>query len=84
MPIEPVSLELRAVNKTYPNGARAVNEISLTVEPGKVFGLIGPNGAGKSTLLKVAGGLLHPDQGSVICGGTDVTGSPARALGSWD
>jgi len=72
-------LVLDGLCKTYPNGKVAVSEISLTVEPGTVFGLVGPNGAGKSTLLKLAAGLLRPQQGSVRCGDEIVTGSPVKA-----
>lgn len=77
----PLTLTIRNVSKTYPNGLKAVDDLSLEVEPGQVFGLVGPNGAGKSTLLKVAAGLMQVDQGDVFCGDEKVTGNPALAAG---
>ena len=57
-------LELRSVTKRF--GARtALDEISLQLGPGEVFGLLGPNGAGKTTLLRIAVELLRPDGGEV-------------------
>lgn len=62
------------VSKTYPRSkARAVDNISLTVNRGELFGLIGPDGAGKTTLMRIATTLLHADQGTVTVEGHDVT-----------
>lgn len=48
---------------------RAVNDVSLTVQPGQIYGLVGPDGAGKTTTLRLICGAFKPDQGSVkICG----------------
>lgn len=44
---------------------RAVNDLSLTLRPGEVFGLLGPNGSGKSTTIKMILGLLHPSRGTI-------------------
>src|ERR1041385_50391 len=54
----------------------AVNNLSLTIPRGEVFGFIGPNGAGKTTTIKVLATLLKPSFGSVRVMGTDVTTSP--------
>lgn len=60
-------------------GVRAINEVSLAVEPGVVFSIIGPNGAGKTTLLNLFSGLYIPLDGHVRFAGEDVTGlSPDR------
>jgi ABC-2 type transport system ATP-binding protein len=79
MRIEPVTLSVEDVRKTYPNGIEAVRDISLEVRPGEVFGLVGPNGAGKTTLLKLISGLLYPERGTVLCGNVDVTSRPKLA-----
>lgn len=58
----------------------ALDDVSLTVEAGRVTGLIGMNGSGKSTLFKTIMGLIRPDRGSVLLDGTDPT--RARKQGS--
>ena len=44
-------------------GVPALQDVSLTAEPGKLLGIIGENGAGKSTLMNILGGVIRPDQG---------------------
>jgi ABC-2 type transport system ATP-binding protein len=56
------ALETRNLTKVYPTGGGCF-DVSLTVEPGEVFGLLGPNGAGKSTFIKMLVGLLRPTGG---------------------
>ncbi|MCL2653432.1 MAG: ABC transporter ATP-binding protein [Propionibacteriaceae bacterium] len=64
--------------KTF--GAKvAVNDLSLAVPPGCLFGLVGPNGAGKTTTLSMVTGLLRPDQGVISVLGRDVWADPASA-----
>ncbi|MFC1523295.1 ABC transporter ATP-binding protein [Thermodesulfobacteriota bacterium] len=55
---------------------KAVDSISLTVEPGEIFGFLGPNGAGKTTTIKMLAGLLKPDTGSIYINGTDLKTNP--------
>ncbi len=55
---------------------RAVDDISFSVEQGKIFGLLGPNGAGKSTTIKVLTTLLPPTSGTVTINGFDVVRQP--------
>lgn len=50
----------------------AVNDLTLTVKPGEVFGLLGPNGAGKTTTISMCIGLLHPTSGAIRIAGHDV------------
>jgi branched-chain amino acid transport system ATP-binding protein len=60
-------------------GLVAVNQASLNVEKGEIFGLIGPNGAGKTTLLNVIAGFYKPSAGKILYQGEDVTGlSPEK------
>ena len=56
-------LEIRDLAKTYPNGVRALDRVSLTIPTG-MFGLLGPNGAGKSTLMRTLATLQEADAGS--------------------
>jgi len=64
------AIEVRAVYKTFSNGVKALQGLSLTVKRGEIYGLLGPNGAGKSTLIRTIVGLLEPDSGSVEILGT--------------
>ena len=56
----------------------AVNDISLTVEAGKIFGFLGPNGAGKTTTIKILAGLLQQDSGDIIINGYDISKNPEK------
>ncbi len=58
----------------------AVQDVSLHVQPGEVFGLIGPNGAGKTTTLRALVGLLEPTYGSIQLGEFNLETEPAKAL----
>ena len=61
-------LECRNITKSY-NKLVALDNVSITLEGGKIVGLLGPNGSGKTTLIKLINGLLTPDQGTIsICG----------------
>jgi ABC-2 type transport system ATP-binding protein len=74
------------VTKTYDGGKSYANrDISITVNPGEVYGLLGPNGAGKSTLVKQVIGLLKPTSGSITLGEHDLIADPnaARQLCSY-
>lgn len=57
----------------------AVDQVSLTVPAGTIFGIVGPNGAGKTTTLSMVTGLLRPDAGSVSVHGADVWSNPVVA-----
>ena len=65
-------LELVGVSKRY-GSLRAVDDVSLSVDQGSVFGLLGPNGAGKSTLLSIAAGVLRPSSGTARVNGHSTT-----------
>jgi len=66
-----MQLTLRDICKTYPNGVRALDNVSLTIPVG-MYGLLGPNGAGKSTLMRTLATLQEADSGSAMLGGLDV------------
>lgn len=61
-------IEVRGISKHY-GALKAVDNLSITVERGHIFGLLGPNGAGKSTTISMMCGLISPDQGSVQLNG---------------
>jgi ABC-2 type transport system ATP-binding protein len=71
-------IELRAITKKF-GGLTAVDNLSLAIEPGEIFGFLGPNGAGKTTTLKMIAGLIRPTSGSVSIAGHDVINEPALA-----
>jgi ABC-2 type transport system ATP-binding protein len=52
--------------KKYFESQKAVDDISLSIEEGQIFGLLGPNGAGKTTLIRMITGIFYPDQGEII------------------
>ncbi|MEO9474183.1 MAG: ABC transporter ATP-binding protein [Cyclobacteriaceae bacterium] len=66
-----MNLSIKNLSKTYPNGVRALKDISLDVPVG-MFGLLGPNGAGKSSLMRTIATLQEPDSGSIQLGDIDV------------
>lgn len=70
-----MQLRINALSKTYPNGTRALDDVTLEIGPG-MFGLLGPNGAGKSTLMRTIATLQQPDSGSVHLGDIDVLADP--------
>lgn len=64
-------LEIKNLTKKFVNKT-AVDNISLTVGDGEIFGFLGPNGAGKTTTVKMICGLLNPTSGSILLNGVDV------------
>jgi ABC-2 type transport system ATP-binding protein len=63
------------LHRAYGNRV-ALQDLTLTVEPGEILGFLGPNGAGKSTTVKILAGMLKPDSGRAVVAGFDVTASP--------
>lgn len=66
------AISIQAVNKTYEGKTVALDNVSLEVAEGEVFGLVGPDGAGKSTLFNILTTLLLPDSGTLAVFGMDV------------
>src|SRR3989475_5617200 len=76
-------VELRNVSKIYYLGGeeiRALDEVSLDIEPGEFISIIGPSGSGKSTLMHILGCLDSPTKGSVRLDGTMIQDASSRQL----
>jgi len=72
-------IEIRNLTKIYSGSVKAVDDVSLTVKEGEIFGFLGPNGAGKTTTIKMIVGLLQPTSGSIHIDDIDVLTSPVEA-----
>ena len=66
-----MSIESKHLTKTYGKKT-AVQDVSLTLEPGLVYAMLGPNGSGKTTWMKMAAGLVKPDSGEILYNGSSV------------
>ena len=73
-----MSIEIRSLNKTFPNGFRAVDDVSFKMETGSLVAVLGPSGSGKSTLLRMIAGLEIPDSGDILLTGKEATVLSAR------
>ncbi len=79
-PVTGPALEMTGIGKRFP-GVLALENVDLTLEPGKVHALMGENGAGKSTLIKILAGVYQKDAGSIRIGGVETElRSPRDAL----
>ena len=74
-----MKLEIRDLCVSY-GGIRALKGVSLSVDEGQIVTLIGANGAGKSTTLRAISGLQKVQSGSILYGGEDLTGLPAKEI----
>lgn len=73
-------IEIMNLSKYYPGGVQALNDITVTIQPGEMISLIGQSGAGKTTLLRCLNGLIRPTYGKIVSGGLDITKLKGRAL----
>ncbi len=73
------ALEVSGLAHAY-DGALAVRNVSLTVQPGEIVALLGANGAGKSTTVGMIAGVLRPRRGTIHFDGRDLTGEPSHAV----
>jgi sulfonate transport system ATP-binding protein len=73
-------LVLANVGKTYPNGVRALDGVTLNIRPGEIVAVVGGSGCGKSTLLRIVCGLDRPSDGRVSLNGAGIDG-PREQIG---
>ncbi len=66
-------LEVRNTTVRF-GGVTAVDDVSLTIQPGELVGFVGPNGAGKTTLMRAITGIIRPQEGAIILDGLDLQG----------
>ena len=69
-------LKIKNLTKIYSSGVRAVDDLTLTVNPGEIYGFIGHNGAGKSTTIKAVVGALAFEQGEIFINGVSMKDNP--------
>ena len=69
-------LNIEHLTKSYGGDFKAVDDLSLTVLPGDIYGFIGHNGAGKTTTLRAIAGILSFDSGTILINGTSLTADP--------
>jgi ABC-2 type transport system ATP-binding protein len=72
-----IAVSLQNVSKTFGK-APVVNDLSIDIQAGEMFGLLGPNGAGKSTTLRMLTTLTQPSQGQIAVAGFDVVRQPSQ------
>ena len=76
----PLVMKIKNMGKNF-GGVKAVKNVDVDVQAGKITGLIGPNGAGKTTFFNLISGILRPDSGEVIYNGADITAlTPAHKV----
>jgi ABC-2 type transport system ATP-binding protein len=73
-------LEIKNVIKEYEN-KKALNDISLNIKEGRIFGLLGPNGAGKTTLIRIINQITAPDKGEILFCGEDFNRKHIQNIG---
>lgn len=78
-------LSIQSVSKTFKlknrkNTVNALDDVSISIKRGEIFGLLGPNGAGKSTLIKIITGLVFADKGKVLLEGIDIVQNREKFL----
>ena len=64
--------EVKNVDFTYPNGVKALHDVSMVIEPGKITALVGMSGAGKSTVVNLLDKFYHPDSGEICFDGVPI------------
>lgn len=72
-------INIKNVSKSYRKGVKSVDNISLDIKDGEIFGFLGPNGAGKTTTIRMITGILSVDEGNILVDGYDIEKEPLQA-----
>lgn len=75
-----MKIEISHINKQF-DGYRAIDDLSLNIEDGKIFGLLGPNGAGKTTLIRMLNQITMPDSGTISFDGKTISRNCTDRIG---
>ncbi len=75
-----IIIDLKNISKTFGKN-KAVNDVSLSVNQGRIFGLLGPNGAGKTTTIRMINHILAPDNGSITINGLEASPLTQKMIG---
>ncbi len=81
-PTHQPAIEITNLTKVYKGGKRALDDVSLSIPRGQIYGLLGPNGAGKSTMINILAGLVNKTSGSARIWGFDTDANPRNAKNS--
>ncbi|MFM7595398.1 MAG: ABC transporter ATP-binding protein [Flavobacteriales bacterium] len=73
-------IEVKGISKFYSQ-KKALEDVDLNIQAGKIFGLIGPNGAGKTTLIRILNQIIEPSSGQVLIGGIPLNPVHVRSFG---
>lgn len=76
------AIEIDGLTKVYAGGKKALDDVSMVVPRGHIFGLLGPNGAGKSTMINILAGLVTKTGGAASIWGFDIDANPRNAKNS--
>ena len=72
-------IELKGITKSYVKGKKVIDNMSLKINNGEIFGFLGPNGVGKTTTIKMMTGILNIDKGDILIDGKSIQNSPIQA-----
>lgn len=72
-------IDIKNVSESYVDGIKVIDNLSLTIKDGEIFGFIGPNGAGKTTTIEMIIGILNIDEGDIFIDGKSIKNDPIEA-----
>lgn len=72
-------IEIKNISKAYNKEKKVIDNLSLKIKNGEIFGFIGPNGAGKTTTIKMITGILGIDKGDILIDGNSIINKPIEA-----